>query len=98
MWTIAIRNYSIDNVVFDLGRRFSEETMRRIMKECKHELMFKLLPEMAYESSTQKPESQRTVVSNIHRLGMPPVEAGAQIVSIVEKMMEEKTSGIDLKL
>ncbi|MFA9376315.1 MAG: ethanolamine ammonia-lyase subunit EutC [Lachnotalea sp.] len=53
---------------------------------------------MAYESSTKKPESQRSVVSNIHKFGMPPVEAGAQIVTIVEKMMEEKTSGINLKL
>lgn len=53
---------------------------------------------IAYESSTKKPESQRSVVSNIHKFGMPPVEAGAQIVSIVEKMMVEKTSGINLKL
>jgi ethanolamine ammonia-lyase small subunit len=53
---------------------------------------------IAYESSTKKPESQRSVISNIHQNGMPPVEAGAQIVSIVERMMEEKTSGINLKL
>jgi len=53
---------------------------------------------MAYEASTQKPESQRTVISNIHKNGMPPVEAGAQIISIIEKMMKEKTSGIALKL
>ncbi|MDO4553575.1 MAG: ethanolamine ammonia-lyase subunit EutC [Lachnospiraceae bacterium] len=53
---------------------------------------------MAYESSTKKPESQRTVISNIHKKGMPPVEAGAQIVSLVDKMMEEKKSGIDLRL
>lgn len=53
---------------------------------------------IAYESSTKKPESQRSVVSNIHKFGMPPVEAGAQIVTIVEKMMKEKASGIDLKL
>ena len=53
---------------------------------------------IAYEASTLKPESQRTVVSNIHRNGMPPVEAGAQIVSIIERMMKEKISGIGLKL
>ncbi|MGC6178059.1 ethanolamine ammonia-lyase subunit EutC [Lacrimispora sp. 38-1] len=53
---------------------------------------------MAYESSTKKPESQRTVVSNIHKNGLPPVEAGAQIISIIDAMMEAKTSGIDLKL
>jgi len=53
---------------------------------------------MAYESSTKKPESQRTVVSNIHKDGMPPVEAGAQIISIIETMLREKKSGIALKL
>lgn len=53
---------------------------------------------MAYESSTKKPESQRTVISNIHRNGTPPVEAGAQIVDLIEIMMKEKKSGVDLKI
>ncbi|MDF2987736.1 MAG: Ethanolamine ammonia-lyase light chain [Eubacterium sp.] len=53
---------------------------------------------MAYEASPQKPESQRTVVSNIHRNGTPPVEAGAHIVSIVEIIMDKKLSGVELKL
>lgn len=53
---------------------------------------------MAYESSSQKPESQRTVISNIHKNGTPPVEAGAHIVSVVALMMERKASGTDLKL
>ncbi len=43
-------------------------------------------------------EAQRTMISNIHKGGIPPVEAGAQIVSLVEKIMTQKTSGIDLKL
>lgn len=53
---------------------------------------------IAYESSSAKPESQRTVVSNIHKAGTPPVEAGAHIVSIVGIMMEKKCSGVALKL
>lgn len=53
---------------------------------------------MAYEASTAKPESQRTVVSNIHKRGTPPVEAGAYIVSLVEILMKNKKSGVDLKL
>jgi len=53
---------------------------------------------MAYEASSVKPESQRTVVSNIHKNGTPPVEAGAHIVSIVEIMMDKKLSGVELKL
>ncbi|VBB09647.1 ethanolamine ammonia-lyase light chain [Lucifera butyrica] len=53
---------------------------------------------MAYESSTLKPESQRTVISNIHRRGVPAVEAGAQIVNLVEVLMREKKSGVELKI
>lgn len=53
---------------------------------------------MAYESSVDKPESQRTVISNIHRQGTPPVEAGAQIVDLVGILMREKKSGVDLKI
>ena len=51
---------------------------------------------MAYEASTKKPESQRTVISNIHKNGLPPVEAGAQIVHLIEVMMREKNSGVEL--
>lgn len=53
---------------------------------------------MAYESSTAKPESQRTVISNIHKNGTPPIEAGAQIVYLTEVMMREKKSGVELKI
>lgn len=53
---------------------------------------------MAYKSSTLKPESQRTVVSNIHKNGTPPVEAGAQIVHLIEIMMRAKCSGVELKI
>lgn len=53
---------------------------------------------MAYESSSSKPESQRNVISNIHKNGTPAVEAGAHIVSIVKIMLEKKISGVDLKL
>ncbi|MDF2613452.1 MAG: eutC [Clostridia bacterium] len=53
---------------------------------------------MAYRSSTEKPESQRTVVSNIHNGGLYPVEAGAQIIHITEIMLKEKKSGVDLKI
>jgi len=53
---------------------------------------------MAYEASTAKPESQRTVISNIHRRGTPPLEAGAHIVDIVKIMMEKRVSGVDLQL
>lgn len=53
---------------------------------------------MAYESSATKPESQRTVISNIYKNGIPPLEAGAQVVHLTELMMKVEKSGIDLKL
>lgn len=53
---------------------------------------------MAYEARVDKPESQRTVISNIHRNGIPTVEAGAQIVQLIDRMMKEKKSGLELKL
>ncbi|WP_239615003.1 ethanolamine ammonia-lyase subunit EutC [Cohnella mopanensis] len=43
-------------------------------------------------------ESDRTVISNIHPGGTPPVEAGAYIGTLVHKMLEQKTSGIHLDL
>lgn len=53
---------------------------------------------MAYEASSKKPESQRTVVSNIYKKGIPPLEAGAQVVHLTEILMREKKSGVELKL
>jgi ethanolamine ammonia-lyase small subunit len=53
---------------------------------------------MAYCSSPHKPESQRNVISNIHKNGTPPVEAGAQIVSLIQIMLREQKSGVSLRL
>lgn len=41
-------------------------------------------------------ESDRTVVSNIHSGGTPPVEAAAVIVDLVKEMLAKKASGIAL--
>jgi ethanolamine ammonia-lyase small subunit len=43
-------------------------------------------------------ESDRTVVSNIHQSGMPPVEAGAHVASLVKKIFDKKGSGINVDL
>lgn len=51
-----------------------------------------------YKPSKDKTvESDRTVISNIHRFGTPPVEASAVIVDMVKRMLKQKTSGINLK-
>ena len=43
------------------------------------------------------PEANRTVVSNIHKAGTPPVEAGAYIAELCKQMFDKKASGLDLK-
>lgn len=53
---------------------------------------------IAYKATVGMPEARRTVVSNIHRSGSVPVEAGAHIAEIIKIMLEKKASGTDLKL
>lgn len=53
---------------------------------------------MAYKAYRGMPEAKRTVISNIHKQGTPAAEAGAHIADILKKMLDEKASGLDLKL
>ena len=53
---------------------------------------------IAYKATADMSESRRTVVSNIHKGGTIPVEAGAHIAEIIKLMLEKKASGLDLKL
>lgn len=53
---------------------------------------------MAYRPTIGMPESRRTVISNIHKGGTPAVEAGAHIADVIKAMLEQKASGLDLKL
>lgn len=53
---------------------------------------------IAYKGTVGMPEARRTVVSNIHRSGTIPAEAGAHIAEIIKIMLEKKASGTDLKL
>ena len=52
---------------------------------------------IAYKPKHGLPEAKRTVISNIHKGGTPPVEAGAHAGELIIKMLEKKASGIDLK-
>ncbi len=52
---------------------------------------------ITYRAEVGMPEARRTVVSNIHRNGVPAVEAGAYIVDLLQLMLEQKASGLDLK-
>lgn len=53
---------------------------------------------IAYRATVGMPEARRTVLSNIHRNGTIPSEAGAHIAEIIKIMLEKKASGTDLKL
>lgn len=53
---------------------------------------------IVYKGTVGMPEARRTVVSNIHRSGTIPAEAGAHIAEIIKIMLEKKASGTDLKL
>ena len=53
---------------------------------------------MTYGGSIGIPEASRTVVSNIHRGGTNPTEAGAFIAELCLRMLREKASGLDLKV
>jgi ethanolamine ammonia-lyase small subunit len=43
-------------------------------------------------------ESERTVLSNIHKGGTPAVEAGAHIATLIKKILDAKASGVNLKI
>lgn len=52
---------------------------------------------IAYQATVGMPEARRTVVSNIHSKGIPAVEAGAYIVDVIQKILEARASGVELK-
>lgn len=53
---------------------------------------------IAYKATVGMPEARRTVVSNIHKSGTIPAEAGAHIADVIKRIMENKASGTDLRL
>ena len=51
---------------------------------------------MAYKPNHDTVEAERTVISNIHRGGTGPVEAGAHLATVVKQMLDHKASGVKL--
>ncbi|GEN54566.1 ethanolamine ammonia-lyase subunit EutC [Halobacillus faecis] len=51
---------------------------------------------LCYKPRVGTIESQRQVVSNIHRGGIPPVEAGAYLGGVIEKILHYEASGVEL--
>ncbi|MEG0852404.1 MAG: ethanolamine ammonia-lyase subunit EutC [Angelakisella sp.] len=52
---------------------------------------------MAYGAKVGMAEADRTVVSNIYSGGISAVEAGAYLAELIPKLLEQKTSGVNLK-
>ncbi len=52
---------------------------------------------ISYKATVGMPEARRTVVSNIHKDGVPAVEAGAYIVDLLALILEKKASGVELQ-
>ena len=53
---------------------------------------------LAFEPRVGMSEADRTCVSNIHSEGTNPAEAGAHIADIIDQMIKQQASGINLKL
>lgn len=51
---------------------------------------------MGYRPRVGMVESERTVVSNIHRGGTPAAEAGAHLATLLKKILDAKASGVNL--
>jgi len=52
---------------------------------------------MVYHPKRDMNESERTVLSNIHKGGTPPVEAGAHIATLMKRILDEKARGVNMK-
>jgi len=50
----------------------------------------------AYNPERGMETSKKSVISNIHREGIPPVEAGAEIAAVMDEMCEKQQSGLDI--
>ncbi len=53
---------------------------------------------LAYNPRLGMLESERTVISNIHKGGTPPVEAGAHLADVIKQILISKCSGVKLSL
>lgn len=52
---------------------------------------------LEYEPRLGKTDADRIVISNIHKQGLPPAEAGAQILELIQEILAAKKSGVGHK-
>jgi len=53
---------------------------------------------MIYKPTEKTVEADRTMISNIHKGGTPPAEAGAHLVDIIKQILAAEVSGMKLSL
>lgn len=51
---------------------------------------------MIYRPNEETVEADRTVISNIHKGGIPPAEAGAHLTDVIKEILAAKASGVKL--
>ncbi|WP_407309042.1 ethanolamine ammonia-lyase subunit EutC [Desulfosporosinus sp. SB140] len=51
---------------------------------------------MIYRPNEKTVEADRTVISNIHKGGIPPAEAGAHLTDVIKQILSVKASGVKL--
>ena len=51
---------------------------------------------MGYNPRAGMVESERTVISNIHKGGIPAAEAGAHLATLLKKILDAKASGVNM--
>jgi ethanolamine ammonia-lyase small subunit len=51
---------------------------------------------MIYRPDEKTVEADRTVISNIHKGGIPPAEAGAHLTDVIKQILSVKASGVKL--
>ena len=51
---------------------------------------------MIYRPNEKTVEADRTVISNIHKGGIPPAEAGAHLTDVIKQILAAKASGVKL--
>lgn len=51
---------------------------------------------LCYRPNHETIESDRMVISNIHKGGISPIEAGAYIATVIQRILKHKASGVNL--
>ncbi|MED4581263.1 ethanolamine ammonia-lyase subunit EutC [Brevibacillus choshinensis] len=105
MQGLALKKISVAKPVFiHRGRVWVQDHVASIVK-CK--VVISLIGErpglataeslsayMIYQPNENTVESDRTVISNIHRGGTPPIEAGAYLAELLEEILHYQASGV----